>query len=50
MAAEIELKIRENAGLLADDMISPPKADKDDDKDGEGAEDGSAEDNLQASE
>jgi recombination protein RecA len=34
MAAEIEQKIRANAGLLADDMISPPKTAKNDDEEG----------------
>ena len=37
MAAEIEQKIRANAGLLADDMISPPKTAKNDDEE-EGSE------------
>ena len=45
MAEEIERKIRENAGLLADDMISPPETSKDDDE--EGSEEGI---DLQASE
>ncbi len=37
MAAEIERKIRENAGLLAEEMISPPQVNKDD-ADEEGSE------------
>jgi len=54
MAAEIELKIRENAGLLATDMITTPESDGEtDENDGEAdnAEDGTAEtSDLQAGE
>ncbi|MBT7954944.1 MAG: recombinase RecA [Rhodospirillaceae bacterium] len=54
MAAEIELKIRENAGLLATDMITTPESDGEtDENDGEAdnAEEGTAEtSDLQAGE
>jgi|TARA_B100000315_G_C14583775_1_gene591850 recombination protein RecA len=50
MAEDIELKIRANAGLLADDMITPPDSDADDDAEDEEIEGTAENTDLQAGE